>query len=312
MSLRVAVIGRTRMLIDAAKRAADAGHEIALVASCRPSSHELTGEDNFRELAHLHNAPYLSHRELTSELGLTTLAAARCDIGISMNWLTLIPRAILDLMPIGLFNAHPGDLPRFRGNACPNWAIIMGERQVALTIHAMSEALDAGPVALKYLLPLTDETYIAEVYEWLGHAVPEAFDDLLSSAESGHLQLKPQPTDPAFGLRCYPRRPEDSRIDWLRPTSEILRLIRASGKPFDGAFTYLEGQRRVTVWRATLVPAREPFVAVPGQIAYAAQTDPVVAGMDGYIRLTDVEVAGCADSDHAKSVILSSLRNRLI
>jgi methionyl-tRNA formyltransferase len=135
---------------------------------------------------------------------------------------------------------------------------------------------------------------------------------VVAKASEGSLVLAPQHRDPAQGLRCYPRRPEDARIDWTRPAADILRLVRASGRPFSGAFTSLEGKQRLTIWRARLEPVIEPFVAVPGQITYAAEDDPVIAGLDGYLRLVDVTLDGLATVSEAKSAVLSSLRNRLI
>jgi methionyl-tRNA formyltransferase len=257
-------------------------------------------------------APCLQRRDLKTPEGLGVIASARCDIAVSMNWLDLLPQAVRDLFPLGVFNAHPGDLPRFKGNACPNWAILMCEKRVALSVHAMTDALDAGPIADKSYLELGDDVDISDVYDWLRQSVPAAFRRVVAKASEGSLLLAPQPHDPTQGLRCYPRRPEDSRIDWASPVADVLRLVRASGRPFSGAFTSLEGKRRLTIWRARFEPLIEPFVAVPGQIAYVAEHDPVIAGLDGYLRLVDITLDGLSTVSEAKSAVLSSLRNRLI
>ncbi|MDP3407491.1 methionyl-tRNA formyltransferase [Bosea sp. (in: a-proteobacteria)] len=309
--LRIGVIGRTEMLIEAARRAQAEGHEIALVATCKPSGHELATVADFEALAKASGAPFLRHRDLASEHGLDLVRQAQCDLAISMNWLTLIPAHVRALFALGVFNAHPGDLPRYKGNACPNWAILNGEERVGLSIHQMEDELDGGAIVAKRFLALQASTTIADVYGWLRTSIPEAFGEMVAAAARGELRLTPQSTAPEDSLRCYPRRPEDGKIDWQQPLAAIDRLIRASGHPFAGAFAWLEGTRKVTILAACPVLPREPFLAIPGQVAYAVDGDPVIAANGGYLRLTDLRVDGCVDATDARNAVLSSLRNRL-
>jgi methionyl-tRNA formyltransferase len=300
------------MLLNAARRVQNDGHIISLVATSKESGHELAGAADFERLAKESGAPFLKGRALISEDGLAAIRETSSDIAISMNWLTLIPSSVLNSVRLGVFNAHPGDLPRFKGNACPNWAILLDEPHVALTIHAMADRLDAGPIFEKTYLPLRDDVDMRQIYEWLRTAVPEAYHRLVKAAAEDALKLIPQPDAPQQGLRCYPRRPEDGRINWTRSMQDVLRLVRASTRPFDGAFTFLDGSRRLTVWSGKMEQVLEPFCAVPGHVAFGMDGDPVIAGSDGYLRLLDIELEGCNSVAEAKGVVLSSLRNRLI
>jgi methionyl-tRNA formyltransferase len=175
----------------------------------------------------------------------------------------------------------------------------------------MVDALDAGPVALRDHFPVGPDTDVEEVYAWLRTRIPELLVELVDTASRGELKLEAQPADLGLALRCYPRRPEDSRIDWRASATEVHRLVRASTRPMQGAFAFLEGERRVTVWRSAPVAPGEPFLAVPGQVCRADGGDPVVACGEGMLRLVEVAVEGCPDSATAKKTILSSLRNRL-
>lgn len=309
--LRIGVIGRTEMLLEAARRAQAEGHEIALVATCKPSGHELATEADFEALAKANGAPFLRHGDLTSEHGLNLIRQARCDLAISMNWLTLIPEHVRALFGLGVFNAHPGDLPRYKGNACPNWAILNGEDQIGLSIHQMEDELDSGAIAAKRFFAVQPQITIADVYAWLRTSVAEAFGEMIAAAAREQLRLTPQSAVPEDSLRCYPRRPEDGKIDWQQPLAAIDRLIRASSHPFAGAFAWLEGTRKVTILAAHPMLSREPFLAIPGQVAYAVDGDPVIAANGGYLRLTDLRVDGCVDATDARKAVLSSLRNRL-
>ena len=310
--LRVGVIGRTEMLFEAGRRILAAGHDILFVATCRASGHELKKEADYERWAADINARFLRGARLDQPDTIAALRETRCDVAISMNWTGLISPVVRAQFTYGIFNAHPGDLPRFKGNACPNWAILLGEDRVALTIHEMSDELDAGPVATKSYFPIDAETTIADVYDWLRSEVPIQFSNLIESIAQGKLNLTPQPTDRSLGLRCYPRRASDGRIDWTQSATNISRLVRASGRPFAGAFTMLEGDARLVVWGARVEPHHEPFVAVPGQVVRAADGDPVVATGDGLLRLTDLEQDGAVATKSAKELVLSSLRNRLV
>jgi methionyl-tRNA formyltransferase len=82
---------------------------------------------------------------------------------------------MLNQFKYGIINAHAGDLPRFRGNACPNWALLVNENKIVLTLHKMTVDLDAGPILLQRQYPLNTNTYIKDIYEFLSENVPTMF-----------------------------------------------------------------------------------------------------------------------------------------
>jgi len=308
--LRVAVVGRTGMLLGAARQVLSLGCELPLVITARAAAHDLISEADYRKLADEAGARFIAGTNISNVKN--AVVEANCDVAISMNWPHIIPQGVRSQFRYGIFNAHPGDLPRFKGNACPNWAILLGENQIVLTIHQMVEQLDAGPIALKQTLPLSDDVSIEDVYRWLHVAVPNGFSDLVKRIVTNTLQLTPQPLDRSQALRCYPRRPEDGRINWNANGIDITRLVRASGRPFDGAFTMLKGERRLTVWSAYEVQSDEPFLAVPGQVVGSRDGNPIIAARKSFIALSDFSLEGCEDKGAAKIQILSSLRNRLV
>jgi UDP-4-amino-4-deoxy-L-arabinose formyltransferase/UDP-glucuronic acid dehydrogenase (UDP-4-keto-hexauronic acid decarboxylating) len=217
----------------------------------------------------------------------------------------------LTTFPLGVLNAHAGDLPRFRGNACPNWAILTGEPHVGLCVHRMVPELDAGPVFLRDRLALDDDTYIGDVYAWLERRIPEMLAAAIDGLSDNTLAPVPQPDDPALVLRAYPRRPEDSRIEWAWPRRRVLAMVRASSRPFSGAFAYLEGERKLIIWRAAQITSPGEILAAPGQVCDRLEGDPAIACGDGLIRLIDISLEGAADVQEAKRLVTASLRNRL-
>lgn len=297
--MRVGLIGRTHWLVDAGRLALDHGHEIAFVCTAAASSEATAGVNDFASFAREIDAPVFSTPRV-SQLELDA------DICLSVNWVTVLRQPFLDRFPHGVFNAHPGDLPRYRGNACLNWAILQGEPEAVLTIHRMVEELDAGPIALQHRRPIRPEDDIGTLYRWLDEVIPRALVAALDACADGSLTLTPQ--DPAVRpLRAYPRKPQDSVIDWRDSADAILRLVRASTRPFGGARTTLESGREVVIHRARVHTPDHDFLATPGQVCFALAGNPVIATGSGMLELVELE-----DDAATKAAVLASLRNRLV
>ncbi|WP_176562777.1 methionyl-tRNA formyltransferase [Paracoccus liaowanqingii] len=294
------------MLVNAARAVADQGHQISFVQTCGTGQYHNAVQSDFAHLAANFDAPFMLGGSVR-----TTMAAWRdtgTEVCISINWPTLVPAEALEMLPHGILNAHAGDLPRYRGNACPNWAILNHEQQIGLTIHRMVPALDAGPWLFKTFMPLDEDVYIGDVYAWLERTVPRAFCEAIDRLKT--TGFRDQNSD-IMPLRTFPRRPEDARIDWKMCSRDILALIRASSHPFDGAFTTLDQKRTVRIWRARTFSPPYDLLAVPGQVCMGQSGDPVIATADGMILLEECNIDGEALAN-AKHIILRSLRNRLV
>lgn len=295
--MRVGLIGRTRWLLTTAELVSREGHEIAFICTT-PEMSGGVGIDDFRRFAEprgipLHVGVRLSDLELDA------------DVCLSVNWVTLLRRQFLEKFEHGVLNAHAGDLPRYRGNATLNWAILSGEKQACLTVHRMVEELDAGPIALKVYRPILPDDDMTTLTAWLDQVVPSTLVEALNGLQAGTLRLTPQ--DPSIRpLRVYPRKPEDSRIDWRASVESVVRLVRASAPPFAGARTELEDGREVILTRARRFVPDFDYLALPGQVCFSWDGNPVIAAGDGM-----VEIVECVDDTATKGAILSSLRNRL-
>lgn len=308
--MRIAIIGRTRPLIRAAELLRDAGYDIPIVWTARSEPYYAATESDFRELAASVGAKFIQSPDTRTSNGISLFREVECDAALSINWPVVMPSALLALFRLGILNAHAGDLPRYRGNACPNWALLNQETRIGLTIHQMDSGLDSGPIILKRYLDIDQTTYISDVYHWLDRTIPGAFLDGVERLADPAFSPTPQDLVGMEVLRTYPRRPSDALIDWRQDAFEIHRLVRASSRPFAGAFTWLEGQTRLTVWRAEVEQHPESWSAVPGQVCFQSHGDPVIACASGLLRLTDVSIGGL---NHRESVaiVLESLRNRL-
>jgi methionyl-tRNA formyltransferase len=191
--MRVAVIGRTRALLSTAEALAAAGHDIPLVWTTKKEGYYDVGADDYQKFADAVGARFFNVRKINDDDAVKGIQASECDIAISVNWPTLLDDLVLNSFEFGVLNAHLGDLPRFRGNACPNWAILNGEERIGLCIHRMTSQLDSGPVFARDAFPLSAEAYIGDVYDWFEDRLPSMFIDTLNSIARGENSGEPQP-----------------------------------------------------------------------------------------------------------------------
>jgi UDP-4-amino-4-deoxy-L-arabinose formyltransferase/UDP-glucuronic acid dehydrogenase (UDP-4-keto-hexauronic acid decarboxylating) len=306
--VRLAVIGRTEVLLDAAQLAVENGHEISCVVSAKEAPEYKKSVQDFKNFAENCAVPFVETSKI--DAALAVIAESRSDIAVSMNFPTVISQTVIDHFPLGILNLHGGDLPRYRGNACQAWALINGEREIGLCVHKMiGGELDSGDLIGRDYLAIDHTTKIAEVLHWINLVGPSlmvrAVEQLGSHSD---FILEAQSKDPERGLRCYPRHPSDGRIDWTQSSIQILRLINASSEPYQGAFSELEGNH-ISIWRAELLTDEERFCAVPGQVVRIGSDFVDVACGTGKLRLLDVEVSGRRG---APSDTVRSTRQRLV
>jgi methionyl-tRNA formyltransferase len=284
--MEVAIIGRTQFLYDSALNILDQGHSIPVIITAPPAPEYTKTEEDFEKLAAITEASFFLSKSLDDPRILSAIQGL--DIGVSVNWLSVIRQKHIDCFKLGILNAHMGDLPRYRGNACPNWAIINEEKEIGFSIHFMEGGrLDCGRIVVQKKLSLNDDIYIADVYRWAEKVLPNSFAESLSLLKKDqNYMLKYADPDSPHSLRCYPRVPEDSRINWNDPAKKIRRLIRASSRPFSGAFTFLDSEK-ATIWRAELYRDNEKLCAIPGQICEIEQNYFVVITGKGKLKITE-------------------------
>ncbi len=308
--MRVAAFGRTQWLYESIRAARGRGHQVVLIGTCPAAPEYTVRENDFANLAKELGCAYFCDTHLNRPEYVRMVEESRADVAISVNWLTLVGREMLDRFKHGFINAHAGNLPRFRGNAAPNWAILTGEKKVVLTLHRMAVDLDAGPILLQREFPLTPRTYIRDVHRFLEKNIPEMFMEVLEGLAAGHLVPREQPSDPALSLRCFPRLPQDGEIDWTRSAEEIARLVRASSQPFAGAYSFI-GSEKIIIWRAHPDKLPYPYLGMPGQVAeIRPQTgEAVILAGDAVLVAEEAETAALGRRPAAE--ILKSTRVRL-
>jgi methionyl-tRNA formyltransferase len=199
-------------------------------------------------------------KETALRLGIPVRQPERLDEDFSLEGTdTLVVAAYGALIPDSLLgratwlNVHPSLLPRWRGAAPVERAIMAGDDETGVTIHKTTAELDAGPIAAQraFLIGAADDAGV--IYERAGELAAELLEEVLS----GTPVFSPQPDD---GITYADRlTPEDRELDWNRPPVELLNQIRALS-PHIGAWGEVDG-RRLTVWRARLATDESPLTA---------------------------------------------------
>ena len=305
--MRIAIIGRSEILYQTALYIREQGHEISLVVTAKEAPEYIKSSNDFKAIAEEWGVPFIKTSDIKQIVNII-ISLQAIDIGVSYNYTSIIPQSVIDLFSIGILNAHGGDLPRYRGNACQAWAILNGEHHVGLCIHKMiGGEIDSGDILARDYYPLSLNTKVTEVHSWMSEQIPELFADALQKLEQDpNYFLEKQSKDPKDALRFYPRKPEDGRINWEKSNIEILRLINACNRPYAGSFCEFEGQKLI-VWDAELAP-EENFLAISGQITFIGNGFIEVATGKGKLRIKEIEIN---DQVVQPNLIFRSIRQRL-
>jgi methionyl-tRNA formyltransferase len=187
--------------------------------------------------------------------------AAAPDFIFSFYYRRMLPPAILARAARGAYNMHGSLLPRHRGRAPVNWAVLLGDTETGATLHEMVDKPDAGRIVDQQAVPIGPDDTALDVFRRVTDAAETVLRRSLPRLVAGTAQLRAQ--DLAQGSYHGGRRPEDGRIDWSRSAAEIHNLVRAVAPPYPGAFSEAHG-RRLRVLRTRLEPARRARGGPPG------------------------------------------------
>jgi len=308
--MRVVAIGRNENLYNSILKLKETDHDVVLVITCRESPGYRIVPQDFKLLAEKSGIDFIQTENINSAETIQIIKRYKPDIGISASWITIIGQEVIDCFPYGIINAHMGDLPRYRGNATPNWAIIHGEKKVVLTLHLMTTELDAGPIIIQREMPISDKASISDVYRFSLNSCPDMFLQAINGFANDSIEPHYQPKNPSLSLRCYPRTPKDGEIDWTQKSIELDRLVRAVSEPFTGAYTFL-GTEKLTVWKAHYEVPPYPFLGTPGQVAERRPNTGEVAIVtgEGFLVLEEVEIE--SSGRRRATEIIKTIRQRL-
>jgi methionyl-tRNA formyltransferase len=197
----------------------------------------------------------------------------------------LLPPALLAIPALGCVNVHASLLPKYRGAAPINWALIRGERMTGVTIMMIDETLDTGPMLLQSEVAIDPSDDAGSLQVRLAQCGAETLLKALQGLESG--VLRPIPQDHSQATYAPKLRKEDGIIQWDRCAIDLANLIRGV-TPWPGAVTTHAG-KPLRLWRAT--PMSKSGAATPGRLAKVDKLGAWVETGDGYLVLIEVQPA---------------------
>ncbi|MDP6391031.1 MAG: methionyl-tRNA formyltransferase [Alphaproteobacteria bacterium] len=297
--MKLAFMGTPDFAVPSLAALLGAGHEIARVYT-QPPRPAGRGRQDRRSPVHDFAAASGLAVETPETLKGNAVAAAlaELDLVVVTAYGLILPRPVLDAPRLGCINVHASVLPRWRGAAPIQRAILAGDAMTGITIMEMAEELDVGPILLTAPMPIDPDATAGLLHDGLARLGAKLLVEAVAGLEAGRIVATPQPDVGA----TYAEKitPADARVDWSRPAVEIERQVRAMA-PVPGAW-FEAGGVRVKLLAAEVVAAEVVATEVAdGEGAPGAVLDDglLVACGDGALRLARLQRAGAKALDAA-------------
>lgn len=289
MSLDIVFMGTPDFSVPILSALLDAGHRVRCVYSQPPRP---AGRGQQERLSPVHafaesrEIPVRTPKSLRDADAQAAFAALGADVGVVAAYGLILPKAILDAPRLGCLNVHASLLPRWRGAAPIQRAILAGDRESGVTIMQMDPGLDTGAMLLTGSLPITDDTDASSLHDGLASMGARLIVEALGKLEAGGLSATPQPAD---GVTYAAKLAKDEgRLDWTLPAVQLERAIRAF-TPWPGAWFDYRGERFKVLAATVLDGSGSPGTLLDDRLS--------VACGEGALRLLRVQRPGKAALD---------------
>jgi methionyl-tRNA formyltransferase len=207
------------------------------------------------------------------------------DLVVVVAFGQILPKQMLERPRLGCINVHPSLLPRYRGAAPLNWAIIRGETMAGVTIMQMDEGMDSGDILLQEETAIDDRETVGELHDRLAVRGAQLLMETIRMLEAGVVRRIPQ--DPAAATFAPRLRKEDGLIHWEADVRAIVRLIRGLS-PSPGAYTFFDG-KILRIFQAVEMDTNTQ--ALPGVVSIS-ESELLVNTANGVVSLLDVQLEG--------------------
>jgi methionyl-tRNA formyltransferase len=287
LPLRLIFMGTPDFAVPTLAEIVGRGHDVAAVYTRAPKPAGRRGlellETPVEREARRFGLEVLTPATLRTEESQAVFRAHKADAAVVVAYGLILPKPVLDAVPLGCFNLHASLLPRWRGAAPIHRAIMAGDAETGAMVMKMEEGLDTGAVAMAERMPIPADATAGDLHDRLARRGADLMVRALGAIERGTLTLTPQPE---VGV-TYARKigKDETRISWARPWQEVQDHIRGLS-PFPGAWFEIAGEgARVKVLRS----ARGEGAGIPGTVLDNQLT---VACADGAVRILELQRAG--------------------
>ncbi|MBT9566797.1 MAG: methionyl-tRNA formyltransferase [Thiobacillus sp.] len=290
--MRVIFAGTPAFAAAALDALADAGHNIVRVLTQpdRPAGRGMKMTPSaVKQTALARALPVSQPASLKTPESQAELRALDADIMVVAAYGQILPQAVLDLPRLGCLNIHASLLPRWRGAAPIQRAILAGDTETGITIMQMDAGLDTGAMLSKTVVPIGGDDTAASLHDALARAGAEAIVAALARYDT----LKPEMQDEALATYAAKLTKEEAQVDWHQPAALVARAVRAYD-PAPGAWTLLAGEK-LKIWRAHATAGAGPA----GKVLTADADRLLVACGEGALAVLELQPAGGKRMDAA-------------
>lgn len=294
--MRVIFMGTPEFAVPSLKALIESPHDDVVAVVTQPDRpkgrHGALTPPPVKVVAEQHNIPVYQPVKVKDKAFIPVFAELNPDVIAVVAYGQLLSQEILDIPPRWCINIHASLLPKYRGSAPINWALINGEKITGVTSMIVSKALDSGPLLLKREVPVGDDDDASMLHDKLSNAGGDLLIETLDGIRNG--VLRPMPQDESEATYFPMLEKTDGLIDWNRKAEEIRNRIRGLN-PWPGTYTYLLGAM-LKIFKADIISGQWPVVGgqtyKSGTVLDVSDKGIVIAAGAGYLSIKELQLEG--------------------
>lgn len=287
--MKIIFMGTPDFSVGTLKALVEAGHEVVLAVT-QPDKPKGRGKEMqytpVKEYALEKGIPVYQPERVRRPECIEELKKYQADVCVVIAFGQILPKEILEMTPYGCINVHASLLPKYRGAAPIQWAIINGETVSGVTTMQMDEGLDTGDMLEKVEIPLGNKMTGGQLHDLLAEAGAKLCVQTLEKLEKGELKPEKQGETTTAYARMLDKKL--GNIDWNQSAAEIERLIRGLN-PWPSAYTTWN-EKTMKIWDADVLPEKSD--AEPGTITEVTKQAFSVQTGDGVLRINELQIPG--------------------
>ena len=287
--MKVIYMGTPDFSVGALEAIIKAGHEVVLVVT-QPDNPKGRGKATqaspVKECALSHGIEVFQPTKIRESENVEYLRKFGADIFVVAAFGQILPKSILDMPKYGCVNIHASLLPKYRGAAPIQWAVINGDEVTGVTTMLMNEGIDTGDMIAKKQVRLAEDETGGSLFDRLADTGAELIVETMKMLEEGTAEFTPQNSEEATHTSMISK--ELGSIEWSKPAAEIERLIRGLN-PWPSAYTRLKG-KTFKIWKAQVVEVSSSDK--PGTIIKIGKDELLVQTGEGALSLIEVQLEG--------------------
>lgn len=298
--MKIVYMGTPDFAVPALEALIEAGHEITAVVT-QPDRPKGRGKEMafspVKECALKHGLQIFQPEKIKEESAVNTLKSFEADIYVVAAFGQILSQEILDIPRFGCINIHASILPKYRGAAPIQFAILEGDEETGVTIQQMNAGMDTGDIIAIKTIPITETDTAGSMFDKLMMLGAELVTETLPRIEKG--EITPVPQDESKATKCGKIHKEMGHINWNASASSISNLVRAMN-PWPSSFTRING-KMLKIWTVKAIPERANNV--PGTVYSVDKDSFCVNTGDGILEISEVQLEGKKRMD-VKSFLL--------